>query len=229
MKEAQRLRLLPALPRQGVGVCTGPDFKKEKTKIKGLISLSVSFSSQQLSIHFIAFAYNAPKCDVLHTSRADVAVQCTAGRIGALEGGAHVSTEARVSSRDHARGAFDAHEGCAKASKHCNCDNRASDFPADDAGSVLRRSVTTYAAANALSLSPPPGGGGEGGGAVVVALPTALFFSPALWLPGLSRSRSCGQNSIEATPPTATPSRSRPHEGKRSTARYATPKPVASA
>ena len=176
MKEAQRLRLLPALPRQGVGVCTGPDFKKEKTKIKGLISLSVSFSSQQLSIHFIAFAYNAPKCDVLHTSRADVAVQCTAGRIGALEGGAHVSTEARVSSRDHARGAFDAHEGCAKASKHCNCDNRASDFPADDAGSVLRRSVTTYAAANALSLSPPPGGGGEGGGAVVVALPTALFF-----------------------------------------------------
>jgi hypothetical protein len=31
----------------------------------------------------------------------------------------------------------------AKTSKHCDCDNRASDFPADDAGSVLRRSVTT--------------------------------------------------------------------------------------
>jgi hypothetical protein len=60
------------------------------------------------------------------------------GRIGALEGGAHVSTEPRVSSRHHARGAFDVNEGCAKASKHCNCDNRASDFPADDAGSVLK-------------------------------------------------------------------------------------------
>src|SRR5262249_60780605 len=67
------------------------------------------------------------------------------GRIGALEGGAHVSTEARVFSRHHARGAFDAHEGCAKASKHCNCDNRTSDFPKDDAGSVLRRRLRRYA------------------------------------------------------------------------------------
>jgi hypothetical protein len=61
------------------------------------------------------------------------------GRIGALEGGAHVSTEARVFSRHHARGAFDVDEGCAKASKQCNCDNRTSDFPKDDAGSVLSR------------------------------------------------------------------------------------------
>ena len=67
-----------------------------------------------------------------------MAVALTPGRIGALEGGAHVSTEARVLPRHHARGAFDAHEGCAKASKHCNCDNRTSDFPKDDAGSVLR-------------------------------------------------------------------------------------------
>jgi hypothetical protein len=94
--------------------------------------------------NFTVLPYPAPKCDVLHTSLADVALPCTPGGSGPLIGGAHVSTEARVYSRHHARGAFDVHEGCPKASKRCNCDNRASNFPADDADSVLSAALRHY-------------------------------------------------------------------------------------
>jgi hypothetical protein len=80
-----------------------------------------------------------PACVLYFTHREPtLRYRAPPGGSGPFKGGAYVSTEARLSSRHHARGAFDVDEGCAKASKHCNCDNRASDFPADDAGSLLK-------------------------------------------------------------------------------------------